>query len=144
MSGAIAAPTLEPMANHDTPLEVSLTGNHRATTAPLVGKAPDSPTPNKNRTMSNEINPVVKPVSTVNNDHHKTMRMNTTRWPIRSPSIPEGISNKAYAREKEANTQPNCSLVKLNSDFILTPNNEILILSRYVIKVKKKRNTNMQ
>ena len=93
-------------------LPVSVTGNQRDMTAELVGYAPDSPIPNKKRTMIRDASPVVNPVKTVNNDHHNTMRIKTARCPIRSPNMPEGISNNAYASENAPRTQPNCPLVK--------------------------------
>ncbi len=86
--------------------------------------------PNKKRTKSNEINPPASPVTAVKKDHHKTMRMKTARGPIRSPNIPEGISNNAYANANDASTQPNCSLLRANSDLILTPTMETQMRSR--------------
>jgi len=76
-------------------LAVSLIGNHREKVPLQVGKTPASPIPKRKRTMIKEVNPVVKPVNTVNTDHHVTMRIKTARCPMRSLKIPDGISNKA-------------------------------------------------
>jgi len=76
-------------------LAVSVAGNHRDIVPELFGKAPASPTPNKKRMVINVNSPVVAPVNAVNKDHHKTMRIKTARCPMRSPNMPEGISNKA-------------------------------------------------
>src|SRR4030095_8573700 len=86
--GAIAAPAFWPTNNDDRLLEASLAGNQRDTTAVLVGYAPASPIPNKNRTQIKLISPVVAPVSAVNTDHQNTMRKSTARWPMRSPKTP--------------------------------------------------------
>ena len=95
MKGATAAPRLCPAVIDDTPSEDSLAGNHREITAELFGKDPASPIPNRKRTMISDINPVVKPVRAVNKDHHNTMRIKAALWPIKSPNMPEGISNSA-------------------------------------------------
>src|SRR6476620_1240437 len=114
MRGAIAAPAFCPTNRADILLAVSLVGNHRDITEELVGYDPDSPIPNRKRTTIKEISPVVIPVNAVNKDHHNTIRIKTAFCPIRSPKMPEGISNMAYASANAPNTQPNCSLVRLN------------------------------
>src|SRR5262245_33908384 len=93
-------------------------GNQRATTRALFGKAPASPAPNRNRTISNSrklsktsgsdpasqgmetLHPLLhenlstQPVSTVKIDHQVTIRVNTPREPYRSPQRPVGTSNR--------------------------------------------------
>ena len=95
INGAMAAPVEEPIVSHEIPLDVSVIGNHRDMAAEPFGNAPASPAPNKNRAQIREKKPVVTPVSAVNKDHQSTMRMNTARCPIRSPSTPDGISKMA-------------------------------------------------
>ena len=46
------------------------------------------------------------PVSAVNADHHSTIRVNTRRGPMRSPSMPLGISKTAYDSVNAPITQP--------------------------------------
>src|SRR5207249_12312070 len=112
MNGATAAPAIWPTREAEIPLESSFAGNQRDITPEVFGSAPASPTPKRNRTMMRDNKPVVRPVSAVNTDHHNTMRVKTTFCPFRSPIMPEGISNKAYARENADNTKPNSELVK--------------------------------
>src|SRR5262249_55954203 len=72
-------------------------GSQQEITRAALGKAPASPAPNKNRTNSNRAKPLTtlgqnsqenfhtQPVSAVNTDHQRTMRINTRRDPNRSP-----------------------------------------------------------
>src|SRR5689334_13692081 len=108
ISGAIAEPIWDPMPTHVNERPVSFTGNQRDVTIKMLGYVPDSPTPKRKRIANNPIRPVANPVSAVHNDQNNTMRIKTARGPMRSPSMPEGISNNAYANEKDASTQPNC------------------------------------
>src|SRR4030095_5913239 len=112
MNGATAAPAICPTRDADTPRESSCKGNQRDITPDVLGSAPASPMPKRNRTMIRESKPVVMPVKAVKKDHHNTMRARTILCPFLSPMIPEGISNKAYASENADNTHPNCSLLK--------------------------------
>ena len=59
------------------------------------GNAPASPTPNRNRIIVSDQNPVARPVAIVKADHQTTMRVITSRGPIRSPSQPPGTSKIA-------------------------------------------------
>src|SRR5690348_3881199 len=118
------------MPTHVRDLPISFAGNQRDITIIIFGYVPDSPMPNKNRTASNANKPFTKPVTAVNKDHHKTILIKTFRGPILSPSMPDGISNSAYASENAASTQPNCSLFSERSDLILTPTIEMQIRSR--------------
>jgi hypothetical protein len=73
----------------------SFAGIQREITPEALGRAPASPTPKRKRTRIRESKPVVAPVKNVNKDHHKTILVKTIFWPLLSPKIPEGISNKA-------------------------------------------------
>src|ERR1039458_8429121 len=72
----------------------SATGNHRATTAELLGYAPASPAPNRNRTISSERKLLTKPVIVVNADHQITILLSVFLGPKRSPIAPLGISKR--------------------------------------------------
>src|SRR5262245_25725775 len=72
----------------------------------IFGKAPASPTPNKNWTTTRNPKPAytppgnvqpVKPVSATNKAHHITTRNSVDRGPRTSPSQPDGTSKMAYA-----------------------------------------------
>jgi hypothetical protein len=62
-------------------------------TMDVLGKAPASPAPKRNRVTRSERKPMARPVMEVNADHQSTMRVSTRRGPMRSPSAPVGISN---------------------------------------------------
>jgi len=108
----MAAPIWDPMPTHVNERPSSFVGNQRDITIIQLGYVPDSPIPNKNLTTNKPARPDTKPVSPVKRDQNKTMRIKTFRGPIRSPYAPEGISNKAYAKANDANTHPNCSLLR--------------------------------
>ena len=137
----LPTPNCDPMPTHDNALPVSCTGNHLDTTRMLFGYVPDSPIPNRNRTTIREIRPLTSPVTAVKSDHQRTIRINTFLGPIRSPTIPDGISNTTYASANAASTQPNCSLFRCRSDFIRTPTMEMQMRSRYVSVVSEQSNT---
>src|SRR5579872_515418 len=59
------------------------------------GKPPASPAPKKNCTTHIDEKFHIQPMSAVNVDHHRTMRISTRRGPIQSPSQPPGISKSA-------------------------------------------------
>src|SRR5215470_6819991 len=75
----------------------SRAGNQREKLRATLGNAPASPAPNRNRIATNDRKPRAAPVSIVNADHHNTMRVNTRRGPLTSPSQPDGTSNSEYA-----------------------------------------------
>src|SRR5271154_6467726 len=81
-------------------------GNQRETADVQFGNAPASPAPNRNRTASRIRKLVTAPVSAVKADHQRTMRVRILRGPTRSPSIPLGISNSAYASVNAPITHP--------------------------------------
>src|SRR3954471_20898733 len=70
-------------------------GIQREMTEAVEGNAPASPAPKRNRTISIDRSPVTRPVAKVNVLHQSTIRVITRRGPIRSESMPEGISNAA-------------------------------------------------
>jgi len=71
-----------------------VTGNQREMTTEEFGNTPASPAPKQNRASSRSGKLDTIPVREVNADHHNTIRVNTRRGPIRSPSVPLGISNR--------------------------------------------------
>src|SRR5258706_7128548 len=73
----------------------SETGNHRDTVRAIIGNAPASQAPNRKRTASRETNPTLAPVSTVNADQQRTIRVRALRVPITSPHQPLGTSKSA-------------------------------------------------
>jgi hypothetical protein len=73
----------------------SATGNQRETVRAIIGKAPASQAPNRKRTTSRETNPTAAPVSTVNADQQRTIRVKALRVPMVSPHQPLGTSNSA-------------------------------------------------
>ena len=95
INGAIADPSWDPIPTQDNALPVSLTGNHLDTTNMELGYVPDSPIPKRNLTKSKEISPLTRPVIAVKIDQKITILMKTFLGPMRSPSMPEGISNRA-------------------------------------------------
>src|ERR1043166_2603434 len=62
------------------------------------GKHPASPMPKRNRQSTSEAAFHAQPVAAVNADHMSTTRISTLRGPMKSPSHPPGISNRAYAK----------------------------------------------
>src|SRR5688572_13249083 len=104
--GASAPPSRVPMKMTPCALPRSAVGNQLEKLLEMLGNAPASPTPNRNRTTSSETKFQAAPVSIVNADHQRTMRVSTRRGPVTSPSHPLGISNAAYANVKTLNTQP--------------------------------------
>ena len=78
---------------------LSLKGNHSRDARLMLGNAPASPAPKRNRNMTRLAKPQAKPVSAVKAIQQRTMRIRTLRGPNLSPSQPLGISNSAYAKE---------------------------------------------
>ena len=95
IGGAIAPPRRVPMKTTPCADPRSRVGNHLAKLLDMFGKAPASPTPKRKRAMINEAKFQAKPVAAVKADHHNTIRANTFRGPITSPSQPLGISKNA-------------------------------------------------
>ena len=58
--------------------------------------------PKKKRLTTSETRFHAQPVAMVKIDHIVTTRISTLRGPMRSPSQPPGISNKAYAQPNAA------------------------------------------
>ncbi len=84
----------------------------------MLGKAPASPAPKRNRIATSDRNPCAAPVSIVKADHQRTMRVSTRRGPRTSPSQPEGISNSEYASVNALNTALICSTERCSSAMI--------------------------
>jgi hypothetical protein len=78
----------------------SSSGNQRVITRAVFGKAPASPAPNRNRTITSDHSPSAMPVKAVNADHQMTIRAMMRREPKRSARWPVGTSNRQYARMK--------------------------------------------
>ena len=100
-SSAIGADSIPPTRDprNSTPLAVprSRRGNQREKLRAMLGNAPASPAPKRNRIDTSDANPCAAPVSIVKPDHHSTMRVSTRRGPRVSPSQPDGISKIEYA-----------------------------------------------
>src|SRR5437762_12727608 len=73
----------------------STAGSQMVNALVRLGKQPASPIPKQNRQSTREIALHAQPVAAVKTDHMTTTRIRTLRGPIRSPSQPPGISNKA-------------------------------------------------
>src|SRR5215470_18846366 len=84
----------------------SSAGNHCEKLRDVLGNAPASPEPKRNRNPSKERKFHANPVAIVNADHQRTMRVRTLRGPMVSPSHPLGISKIAYANVNALNTHP--------------------------------------
>src|SRR5262249_52316046 len=84
----------------------SSAGNHCEKLRDVLGNAPASPAPKRNRNASKERKFHANPVAIVNADHQRTMRVRTLRGPMVSPSHPLGISKIAYANVNALNTHP--------------------------------------
>src|SRR6266850_7297329 len=93
--GASAPPSRVPINVMPCARPRSLTGNHFEKLREVLGNAPASPAPNRNRNVSSETKFHASPVAIVNADHHKTIRVNTFLGPIVSPSHPLGTSKIA-------------------------------------------------
>src|SRR6266446_4469588 len=93
--GARAPPSRVPIKVIPWARPRSLTGNHCEKLREVLGNAPASPAPNRNRKVSRETKLHAIPVAMVNADHHKTIRVSTFLGPIVSPSHPLGISKIA-------------------------------------------------
>ncbi len=70
----------------------SRAGNQCEKARAMFGNAPASPAPKKKRMATSDRRPCAAPVSAVNPDHQRTMRVSTRRGPRVSPSQPDGIS----------------------------------------------------
>src|SRR6266567_8750793 len=93
--GAKAPPSRVPIKVMPCARPRSLIGNHLEKLRDVLGKAPASPAPNKNRNVRSDAKLHASPVAIVNADHHKTIRVSTFRGPIVSPSQPLGTSKMA-------------------------------------------------
>ena len=71
-----------------------------------MGKAPASPIPKKKRKIPIAAAFHANAVSEVKIDHQTTTTDSARRPPIRSPSHPPGIWNRAYPHRKEAKIHP--------------------------------------
>src|SRR6266850_2922348 len=90
--GARAPPNRVPMKVMPCARPRSLTGNHCEKLRDVLGKAPASPAPNRNRKVSSDTKFHAIPVAIVNTDHHRTIRVSTFLGPTVSPSHPLGTS----------------------------------------------------
>src|SRR4051794_26965172 len=107
--GAAAAPMRLLMNTAPCAAPRSVTGNHREKLREILGYAPASPRPNRNRATSSETKFQASPLAVVNADHHSTIRINVFRGPSTSPIQPLGISNTAYANVNALKIQPMCT-----------------------------------
>ena len=69
-------------------------GSQVASDLAMMGKQPASPTPKRNRTTIIEAKFQAAPVSAVNADHIRTMRIRPLRAPTQSPNQAPGTSNR--------------------------------------------------
>src|SRR5262245_1199714 len=106
IGGASAPPNRVPMNKTPCALPTSRLGNHREKLREIVGKAPASPTPNRNLVPSSTGKFHANPVAIVNADHQTTIRVIIRRGPNTSASHPLGISKTAYANVKMLNVHP--------------------------------------
>src|SRR5215471_5309958 len=82
-TGALpAAPTANPMNETLSARPCCDGGNQREIVRVVLGTAPASPAPNRNRMMIREAKPAVTPVNAVNIDHHSTIRVSAFLVPI--------------------------------------------------------------
>jgi hypothetical protein len=93
--GASAAPIRLLMNTAPCADPRSCVGNHFRKLREMLGYAPASPAPKRNRATSSDGKLHARPLAIVNADHHNTIRINTFRGPSTSPSQPPGISNAA-------------------------------------------------
>ena len=96
----------------------SRSGNQREKLRAMLGNAPASPAPKKNRIATRDVSPRAVPVSMVNADHQSAIRVSTRRGPYTSPSQPDGISKSEYARVNAPKTRLIWTTVKWSSSMM--------------------------
>src|SRR5579872_3917639 len=106
-------------------------GSHVVKMRVRLGKQPASPAPKSVSVTMSEVALHVEPIAAVKNDHHRTMRISTRRGPMRSPSRPPGISNRAYANTKADSAQLICTFDRWRSRWIDGAACEMPTRSRY-------------
>src|SRR5438874_202295 len=131
--GEMAPPIRLAIQTMPCALARSTVGNQREMLEELLGYAPASPAPNKNRIGSSIWKLAANPVKVVKADHHSTIRVRTFRGPIRSPIEPLGISNAAYEIAKTPTTQPHHSGPIFRSSCMRGPATAMQTRSRYVM-----------
>src|SRR4051794_8783308 len=106
----MAAPIIETNVTAPRAIPRDSGGNQRVMTRAVLGYAPASPAPKRNRINSRDPKPNAAPDSAVKSDHHVAIRVITPRLPNRSPQCPVGTSNRQYASVKALKTRLICVL----------------------------------
>src|SRR5258708_13019828 len=131
--GEMAPPMRLAIQTMPCALARSTVGNQREMLEELLGYAPASPAPNRNRIGSSIWKFAANPVKVVKADHQSTIRVKTFLGPMRSPIDPLGISNAAYEIAKTPTTQPHHSGPIFKSSFLRAPPPPIQPRPRYHI-----------
>ena len=90
-TGAIAAPTDDPLSNSATAQPLSRRGNHSETAFVAPGQLAASPAPSRKRNAANDFKPTASEVSIAATEYQSTANDSPVRVPTRSSHLPATV-----------------------------------------------------